>query len=182
MNKKIKREHTSPSQITMSTNNTSSNRLSAAAEELIKAASVEVDSLTQQQLSSNLESLKNSFTDLKNEISILKNTTIEHDKNRTLEWAYTNADSVNFMHYINGRGSSEHDSSWTIKEIIFSFRTGAGRYFNTNDYYCKRYEAISDENKKAFRDKISHTIHQLTGKKPRLTKDDTNGNFAIYYD
>jgi len=54
-------EYTLPLQINITNNNTSSDRILAAAEVLVNAASMEADSMTQQQLSSNLESLKRSL-------------------------------------------------------------------------------------------------------------------------
>ena len=130
--------------------------LTAAAEALIEAASLEADAVTQKQLVANLESLKTSFdsnlnmvaqkidssnvnfdakinmlnqhfVDVKSDIGTLKSLMEEELKQKTLERARDLTEFDSFYYYNSGSGYGEkRDSSDLAKRALGSFMLGYG--------------------------------------------------------
>jgi hypothetical protein len=186
-------------------------KLTLAAEELIKAACCHVESTSlafgqetveslkklllsssdieksvkslDASVNSNLKVLNQSISDLKEVVVSLKSITALQAKDISLQWAISNAGLNCFKMYRKDPSSyNAVDSTELVREILFSFRTGRGRYINgfsmiTYSQYSNTSQ--QEEGEKQFRDKISQQIHELLGQKPRI--DVVDKSYAIYY-
>lgn len=141
----------------------STKRLAIAAEELVKAASMEVDCATQLKLSSNLESLKESFDSKLNTVnqvvktlsdkfdvgidkldqnqddikSLLEKQNIimtKQNKISNLQWAYAHCEMGAFQYKDIGDGNSGTKSSTELaRKVICFFMTDQGMFVDENN-------------------------------------------------
>eukprot|EP00592_Proboscia_alata_P002718 CAMPEP_0194370292 /NCGR_PEP_ID=MMETSP0174-20130528/18565_1 /TAXON_ID=216777 /ORGANISM="Proboscia alata, Strain PI-D3" /LENGTH=200 /DNA_ID=CAMNT_0039147643 /DNA_START=112 /DNA_END=711 /DNA_ORIENTATION=+ len=141
----------------------STKRLAIAAEELVKAASMEVDSVTQLKLSSNLESLKESFDsklnnvnqvvktlsdkfdvginkldqnqgDIKNLLEKQNIIMTKQNKISNLQWAYAHCEMGAFQYKeIDNRNNSAKSSTELARKVISSFMTDKGMFVDDNN-------------------------------------------------
>lgn len=172
------------------TEDTASVSLSEAAEELIKAATLVVETSSQRKdLSSIKESLDAKINTVNQNLCQLKdqvtnvNASIERQtKMQSLEWAIQNLgllEGHSFRYYIHSNiyGTTEGSIKNDAKCILLSFRQGQGQYINDGD--TAKHQP-SEKTKSEFRDNLVHCIYTLTGVMPRLKVDD-DGKYAIYY-
>uniref|UniRef100_A0A7S4JPE0 Uncharacterized protein n=1 Tax=Odontella aurita TaxID=265563 RepID=A0A7S4JPE0_9STRA len=134
-----------------------SERLATAAEELVKAACVEVettslaigrDSLEELKniafnsaslkndfddkidtVNQNLAALKNEVGEVKSEVARLRSDIGNLNKMQRLEWAYSNIGMIeSFKYGETHRGQMHNNSVDLCRNILVSFRTGRGHY------------------------------------------------------
>lgn len=108
-----------------------------------------------------------------NQLAVTQTLQWAIDHSQLGSFAYTEKDP-NGYHYRN----SHHESAALVKEILMVFMRRMGRWLG-DSYYC---DNDDEAGRQAFRDKLSMQIHQLTGQKPRFSKE-KNGNveqWAIY--
>ena len=174
--------------------------LTAAAEALIEAASLEADAVTQKQLVANLESLKTSFdsnlnkvvqnidssnvnfdakinmlnqhlVDVKSDIGTLKSLMEEEQKQKTLERARDLTELNSFVYYNNG--GDKINSSDLAKTALGWFSLGYGMNLPYG-HDC------DEQSKKDFQDKFIKQIKFLIKREPGVERN-SNGTWAIFY-
>ena len=170
-------------------------RLAAAAEALVEAASLEADAATHKQLAQNLDALKTSFAsnlnrvvhtvkssnenfdakintlnqnvqDVKNEIVAMKALLEEERKQKTLERA------LNLTHLGSFEYSNARESSDLAKKVIDWFMLGYGVSLPSN--------ATVDYRNEDFYEKFKGQMKVLIKREPRLVKEE-DGSYFIYY-
>ena len=171
----------------------------------MEEASLEVDSMTQQKLSSSLEALKTSFEteltavtksvkasnenfddkintmkqELTNVRSELQKMHTVQAKMKRLELASTRTSFQSFDCY-NERGRDKINSSAPVKHIIECFMFGYGDILPQNAFVGSSYYDDTAENKALFRKKLVEQVKVLIGSEPRV-QDKGNGAFSIFY-
>jgi len=188
----------------MSNSTKKEDRLALAAAALVEAASLEVDSVTQKQLSINLEALKGSFeTELSTLTKSVKasnekfedkintvnqkltslcsavektNTLLEaQTKLKRIELAITRTAFGSFVYY-DCDNSRHQNSSVLVKTILDCFILGLGCSLPAD---CYLNHPCTNANKALFREETVKQVKTLIGRKPRLV-DKGNGNFSIF--
>lgn len=132
-----------------------------------------------------MKDVNQNLDDLKAEVTSLKRDLANSNKLRALEWALDHTDIGSFEYkYKPGGVSVSYESQKFVRDVIISFRTGHGTFLDEHYYFSDTSYGGSQnptfEEKKAFRDKLSAQIHQLTGRKSRLEKKE-DGRYVIYY-
>jgi len=187
----------------------SSQRLEAAAKELVKAAYLDIkedgeskavgktvaairagnDHLSnlekqvvsmKESMDAKINTLNQNVDNLKEQMEEVKKTVTNQTKLQNLSWAIHNSKMNEFTYY-ESRGSIE--SGELVRKILFSFRRGFGHYLPDEAYlqqpYYLRDEAEKKKSASEFRTQLIDQIHALTGQKPRIVAE--NSRFAIYY-
>ena len=161
---------------------TKEDKLSRAAKALVDAANSDADSMTQQQLTESLTSLKDSFDDkintvnqnidkLFSEVKKSNDMSAKQLKLKKLELALAQT-HLNSFEYQDNFGNRKN-SAELAKFIIGWFILGYG--YNLPDAFI--YEThYTVESKKAFQDKLVKQIKDLIGREPRVEGG------AIYYE
>ena len=176
---------------------TNQERIVKAAEALVQAAGMEVDSLTQQKLCSNLDDLKSSFDNKLEAVSKSINTVNQNimglkdsmkkevkdllakqEKRQKLEFAISSSLSrLGAFGYtdIEDRNSyRDSKKSHELVDVILKwFAIGHGYNLPVNFTIASK--------KELFRTKLVKQLEQLIGHKPRLV-DDGSGKVAVYYE
>lgn len=178
-------------------------RLAAAAEALVEAASLEADAATHKQLAQNLDALKTSFDSnlnrvvqtvkssnenfdakintlnqnvqgVKNEIVAMKALLEEERKQKTLERALKLTDLGSFK-YHTASEYTDKNSSDLAKTAIGWFMLGYGFQLPKNATVYNNNNRNED-----FYEKFKGQIKDLIKREPRLVKKD-DGSYSIYY-
>ena len=175
-------------------------RLTAAAEALVEAASLETNALTQKGLEASLNSnlnrvvqtMKSSnenfdakintvnqhLADVKSEIGGLKALLEQERKDKRIERAQKLTHVGSFDYYLDIYSSRK--SSDLAKEVLEWFLLGYG--YNLPDGTMQSgYNIDKETSKKAFRDKFKKQIKDLIGREPRLVKKE-DGSYSIFYE
>ena len=161
---------------------TNQERIVKAAEALVQAAGMEVDSLTQQKLCSNLDDLKSSFDNKLEAVSKsmkeVKDLLAKQEKRQKLEFAISSSLSrLGAFGYtdIEDRNSyRDSKKSHELVDVILKwFAIGHGYNLPVNFTIASK--------KELFRTKLVKQLEQLIGHKPRLV-DDGSGKVAVYYE
>jgi len=174
-------------------------RISAAAEELVKAACMDADISSQQKLTSELASLKDTLkgrldkvstqldtsqqklsselASLKTQLDTLNANIQRQTKVQSLQWAIQNA-SIESFQYRSKHGPE--DSANLVQGILLSFRQDRGHYLPM-DAYISDYGHCTEESKKKFQDSLVAQIYTLTGVKPVIKIGSNDKDLAIYY-
>ena len=158
-------------------------KVTALAEELVKAANEHVASDSSASIDKSLQQVKSSITsqtgnlvksinELKEEVVDLSDTVLEQTRIQSLQWAISNAELNCFNYY---EKSSPLKSTSLVRSILFSFMTGRGYYIN--DKSLKSFYYSNEVGEAEFRTALVSQIYELTGDKPRLEKD--SGGWAI---
>ena len=158
---------------------TKEDKLSRAAKALVDAANSDADSMTQQQLTESLTSLKDSFDDkintvnqnidkLFSEVKKSNDISAKQLKLKKLELALAQTHLSSFEYH----DGYQKKSAELAKSIIGWFILGYG--YNLPDAYI--YERNYTKSKKAFQDKLVKQIKDLIGREPRVKGG------AIYYE
>ena len=174
----------------------------------MEEASLEVDSMTQQKLSSSLEALKTSFeteltavtksvqasnenfddkintmkqelTNVRSELQKMHTALESQAKMKRLELASTRTSVLSFD-YHNERGRNKINSSALVKDIIERFMFGYGYILSQIAFVGSSYYDDTAETKALFRKKLVKQVKDLIGSEPRLL-DKGNGVFSIFY-
>ena len=182
-----------------------SDKVTRAAEEIIKAASSHVDSSALalnreavealKQLSIQVASVKESVKSLKESQDANSNTMIQsmasvneaiatQTKNQALIWANTNASLNSFHYYVNSDSDDcrgVQDSTKLVRCILLSFRKNCGYCIDNRSLlpYSESSQEYIASREKNFRIKLSAQIHSLTGQEPRIVQEDSS--WVIYY-
>ena len=182
--------------------------LTAAAEALIEAASLEADAVTQKQLVAHLESLKTSFdsnlnkvaqkidssnvnfdakinmlnqhlVDVKSDIGTLKSLMEEELKQKTLERARDLTELGSFeCYYTTDKLGYKTDSSYLAKSALGWFLLDYGMNL-PKDGRMNEFGA-QEQSKKDFRDKFTRQIEALIKREPRVEQN-SNDTWTIYH-
>ncbi len=176
-------------------------RLAAAAEALVEAASLEADAATHKQLAQNLDALKTSFDSnlnrvvqtvkssnenfdakintlnqnvqgVKNEIVAMKALLEEERKQKTLERALKLTDLGSFE-YSERNSYNSKKSSDLVKTAIEWFMIDYGFILPSN-------ATVYNNRNEDFYEKFKEHIKKLIKREPRLVKKD-DGSYSIYY-
>lgn len=181
-----------------------SSNLTAAANELVKAACahVEITSLSMvkdtldemKSLTTKVEALKVTFeakidtlnksnTELKDEMVKLRQESAAQLKEQRLQWALDNASLNSFQYYSDGKGN-QYESKYLVTSILLSFRRGTAYRIDTyglsvDQVYKNGTYVYEAKQKKEFCDKLEAQLYDLIGTKPRIEQD--NEKYMIWY-
>ena len=98
---------------------------------------------------------------------------------QSLQWALCNATIGEFEYYDADYGGSKR-SGQLVKNALNLFMRGKGMLVGNGSTLSHSYRgSCTEEERQAFRDKLSEHIHGLTGMKPRFVKQD-NGAYAVW--
>ena len=169
-------------------------RLTAAAEALLEAASLETNVLTQKGLDASLKSSNENFdakintvnqhlADVKSEMGVLqteiramKKVLQDERRDKRIERALQLTDLESFdYHECVGYTKKSSDLA---KDVLEWFLLGYG--YNLPDGTMQQYPSDYEASKKAFREKFTKQIKDLIGREPRL--EENKGVYSIYYD
>jgi hypothetical protein len=131
------------------------------------------------------ESFDTKMNTVNQNVKELKTELTQHAKMQTLAWAIANCDLNSF--YYDEPGVSLCSSQDLVRSILFTFRQGFGYYLSDKarlapkETFSMREESEEQKRKSEqdFRDNVSNQIHQLTGTKPLISKEEEG--YLIYY-
>jgi len=185
----------------------SPSRLTAAAEELVKAAylDVKVEAYAEAQketvstirdVETELKSLRGSndskfdaihtllaglilkVDQLASNVQSINNTLSTVNENSKLEWAIDHAEYGSFAYYDNNT-RRRAESSTITKQVLFAFRQGFGYYLPEKVSLTDNYYSVtSEKDRTEFETKLVNAIFDLTAKKPVIK--DLNDRRCIY--
>ncbi|KAJ3059138.1 hypothetical protein HDU99_006482, partial [Rhizoclosmatium hyalinum] len=124
----------------------------------------------------NVAALKDSINTITQHLMVLKIQISDQEKNRSIEWACTNA-AINAFSYWRNRDPYlpvQEESTSYVKRILLSFKAGRGHPIAGQSltsykpqYNADGKQAYTSDGEEEFRNALINQIHELLGKKPR---------------